>query len=60
MKSFMICTPHHTFSGDQITDKMGNASDTYGGEEKCTLNCGVETWMTWAETGGLYEDRSLI
>ena len=56
----MICTPHHTFSGDQITDKMGNASDTYGGEEKCTLNCGVETWMTWAETGGLYEDRSLI
>jgi len=47
MKSFIICTPHHTFSGDQITDEMGKASDTYGGEEKCTLNYGVETWMTW-------------
>jgi len=53
MKSFMICTPHHTFSGDQITNEMGRASETYGGQEKCTLNCGVETW---AETGGLYED----
>jgi hypothetical protein len=31
MKSFMVCTPHHTSSGDQITDEMGKASDT---EEK--------------------------
>jgi hypothetical protein len=63
MKSFMyftymICTPHHIFSGDQITDEMGKASDTYGGEEQCTLSCGVETRMTLAETGWLYDDGS--
>ena len=57
-EKFMICTSHHTISGDEITYEMGKASDKYGGEEKCTLSFGVETWMTWAEKGGFYEDRS--
>jgi hypothetical protein len=33
MKSFMICTPHHTFSGDQITDEMARPV-THMGEKR--------------------------
>ena len=45
-RTLMICTPHPTFSGDQIQKKeMGGTCSTYGGEERCIQgfvgeNCG--------------------
>jgi len=44
MNSFMICTPHHYYSGDEIEkNEMGGACSMYGKENSCVQSFGGET-----------------
>jgi hypothetical protein len=43
-RSFMICTPHQMYLGDQIEkNKMGRACSNCEGEERCIQGFGGET-----------------
>jgi hypothetical protein len=43
-RSFLLCTPHKYYSGDQIKkNEMGEACSTYGRQKRCIQDFGRET-----------------